>query len=151
MRVSSTLVLLFAFAACTAKPKSEGADAAGGEQGSPAGAEAASGGSQLSPDGRALPPGPTHAPVGKNEAERLLCLTDRDCVITCAVDGSCCGEMCDCSHPMSKPFLDKLRAEQDKVCKDPQTECPQAKCMASENRFMAKCLSGTCIAKEISG
>ncbi len=92
-------------------------------------------------------PGSSSTPaLAQNDQEARGCNTAQDCVITCKVDGDCCGTYCGCSNALSRGFLPRLEAHQAQVCQPGQFSCMAVGC-ALRGPFFPVCERGLCQAR----
>ena len=73
---------------------------------------------------------------------RLKCERDKDCVITCNPDKTCCGELCECSDVINISTHREVVQWSKVNCGD--VECPVADCDVPEFDHRAVCIQGLC-------
>lgn len=83
--------------------------------------------------------------TGRSEKAVRGCATDADCVVSCKVDGQCCGNLCQCQQTYNQTFFAELSAHQ-KVC---SARCPKARCAYTDHRLEPACKAGLCVTKAV--
>jgi hypothetical protein len=81
--------------------------------------------------------------LGKSEQETRGCKSHEDCIITCHVDGDCCGTMCGCSNALNRDFNARLDAYLQKKCVGKRQSCPAVACRMRDPSY-ATCNNGLC-------
>ena len=77
-----------------------------------------------------------------SDEEAKGCVEDADCQVTCLRDGSCCGQLCQCTNVYNSAFVAKLQAQREASCADAM--CPVASCMAPTEQPVARCVESMC-------
>ncbi len=88
---------------------------------------------------------PPSLTLGLSDAEMRACSTPADCVISCDVDGTCCGSPCGCGNALNKDVAARLSALHRQSCPLVRERCPAVACMR-EDAFGATCQEGRCVA-----
>ena len=83
----------------------------------------------------------------ETDAEKF-CATDRDCVITMEMNGSCCSMGCGLGTPMTRAYLSRLREHQQNCCEGAKFTCKQYSCPEAEHRAVARCEDRRCVLVE---
>jgi hypothetical protein len=86
----------------------------------------------------------TPPPVGE-----YTCAADDDCVISCEIADSCCGEACQCELPYHRDQEDAIREANAKKCAIIDADCPQYDCDRPSEDIVPVCVDGTCGAKRV--
>ncbi len=86
-------------------------------------------------------------PLARSEQEMRGCTGHQDCVISCHVDGSCCGGQCGCGNALNRDFAARLKDWQAARCQGRGQYCPAVACMM-RGPFFATCVDGLCRSSE---
>ncbi len=74
------------------------------------------------------------------------CASDDDCVVSCAVEGQCCEQLCaPCDQAYTHAALAALETWKAQSCGG--ENCPVAKCMAPDHEAVPRCRDGACVAE----
>ncbi|MFH2009573.1 MAG: hypothetical protein ABI333_23475 [bacterium] len=63
------------------------------------------------------------------------CATDKDCVLTDLMNGSCCSVGCGPGVPVTRAFLSRLRKHHERCCAGAKFTCKQYRCPESKLSF----------------
>ena len=82
---------------------------------------------------------------GRWEGRKSACKEDADCVVSCYIDGSCCGSSCNCASVISRAYSEALAAQRKHSCS--QAVCAKTICPAPCEATTPRCVRGTCTAE----
>ncbi|MCA9666690.1 MAG: hypothetical protein KC503_13920 [Myxococcales bacterium] len=83
-------------------------------------------------------------------AQDNACTADKDCVISCRHNGTCCDQTCHCGTAYARTFLSRLDARHREYCRDRKAyKCVHPDCGASATRSVARCTKGRCVSVQV--
>ena len=80
--------------------------------------------------------------LAATDDEMYACETAADCQVTCLREGSCCGQLCQCTNVYTTGYVHKLQEQRDASCEG--AICPIASCMAPTEEAVAVCVDNRC-------
>ena len=79
---------------------------------------------------------------GRTDKELRGCASDGDCVVSCSIDGDCCGQLCGCTQVYAKDFAAELQRHHESCDRE---SCPVAGCARPTERTVGLCQEGLCV------
>ncbi|MFT4623623.1 MAG: hypothetical protein ACI8PZ_002279 [Myxococcota bacterium] len=81
-----------------------------------------------------------------NPPDPTSCESHVDCVLSCAVDGSCCTPACGCREPRNRDAESAVVAQHTAMCASGGFDCPVRECTGDESLVVPRCVDGRCVA-----